>query len=166
MSITHEIRFDQGLGSRERSIVFRLSDRNTVSFWREDKLEGQWTQSTSDPAGIDLYPDFSLEDRKRLLWRWDRSQHGGLIQVGIDTSYRTVKGRTVESFYKSWFSFRGAKRFVSGQFRVAGGAYPGGDGIALCELAGSSDTFQQGEGRWSVIRYSWQDKDDDYDDDE
>jgi hypothetical protein len=170
MAITHEISFTQGLGERERSVVFKLNDPNPAGTWRwYDSLEGGWRQGTSDPAGIDLYPNFSMEEKKRLLWRWDKFQHGGLIQVGIDTPSETLQGRTVKSFFKPWFSFRGAKRFVSGQFRVAGALgtpgrddYTDGKGVALFELGGSSNTFQGGEGQWSVYRYGWRDEDDDY----
>jgi hypothetical protein len=169
-SIVHEISFSQGSGSHERSIVFKLSDSNRASAWIvQSSLEGSWRQSASDPAGIDLYPNFSMEDKKRLLWRWDRFQHGGLIQVGIDTPTETNQGRTAKSYFRPWFSFRGAKRFVSGQFRVAGALgtrgrddYTDGKGVALYELPGSSNTFQQGEGQWSVYRYEWRDDDDAY----
>jgi hypothetical protein len=162
-NITHTISFDQRAGESERSIVLKLSDNNlSFSLIRHESLEGQWKQGTSDPEGISLYPGFTYEDKKRLRWRWDRFQHGGLIEVGIDTPTDTVQGRTVKSFFRPWFSLRGAKRFVSGQFRVAGGKYPGGDGIAFYELAGSSDTFQPREGRWSIITYGWLDEDDEY----
>ena len=86
--------------------------------------------------------------------------------MGVDTPYRTVKGKTVESYFKSWFSFRGAKRFVSGQFRIAGALGAGkydytiGRGVAMCELPGSSNTFQQGEGRWALYRYNFHEDDD------
>ena len=168
--IVHEIAFSQGPGERERSIVFKLNDPNRPSAWVvQTSLEGSWRQYESDPVGIDLYPNFSMEDKKRLLWRWDRFQHGGLIQVGIDTPTETHQGRTVKSYFKPWFSFRGAKRFVSGQFRVAGALgtpgrddYTDGKGVALYELGGSSNTFQGGEGRWSVYRYEWHDADDEH----
>src|SRR5215207_3378031 len=67
----------------------------------------RWKTRASDPP-IDLYPNFTAEDKARLQWRWDSSQHGGLIEIGIDTPYRTKKGRTVESYFTLWFSFRGA----------------------------------------------------------
>jgi hypothetical protein len=167
-TIVHEIRFSQGPAPRERDIVFKLTDLNPPATWIGYRsVEGTWRQGTSDPAGIDLYPNFSAEEKKRLLWRWDESQHGGLIQVGIDTPTETSKGRTVKSYFRSWFSFRGAKRFVSGQFRVAGALgtpgtddYTSGSGVALYELAGSSNTFQQGEGQWNVCRYEWSEPDD------
>jgi hypothetical protein len=157
--ITHTLMFSQGSGQTLRWIELELNGDSDAES-NPKVIEGKrWRQRDSSPEGIDLYPNFSAEDKKRLIWRWDSSEHGGLIQLGIDTPYRTVQGRTVESYYKVWFSFRGAKRLTSGQFRVAGynpqaDLYTDAEGVGIYELAGSSNTFQAGEGQWTVSRYS------------
>src|SRR5262245_17269530 len=62
-----------------------------------EKLEGahlRWRQRESDPP-IDLYPGFSKEDKRRLRWRWDSSEHGGLMQgnrYSVSDRARTNRG--------------------------------------------------------------------------
>ena len=149
-TLIHTLVFTQGPISSQRSIVLKLTDKN---FWPAYSHEGTWKQGKSDPEGINLYPNFTMEDKARLLWRWDDSQHGGLLQLGINTPSETIQGRTSKSYFTAWFSFRGCQRYVHRQFRIAGGQYPGGEGVAWYELAGSSNTFQHGSGEWSIIQY-------------
>jgi len=64
----------------------------------------------------------------------------------------------VESYFTPWFSFRGAKRLATGQFRVEGynpkaDFYTDAKGVGVYEPGGSSNTFQKGEGQWGVSRY-------------
>jgi hypothetical protein len=156
--VTHYVMFSQRSGSDLRWVEFRLDgDNDNVA---NPKKVGplRWRQGTASDDSIDLYPNFTAEDKARLQWRWDSSQHGGLIEIGVDTPYRTVKGRTVESYFTVWFSLRGAKRLASGQFRVEGydpkgNNYTDREGVGVYELGGSSNTFQKGEGQWQVSQY-------------
>ena len=117
----HFLMFSQGPAQRENSKwIYSNSQRQLGQ--SKKKLEGgalRWKQLTSHPP-IDLYPNFTAEDKARLRWRWDSSAHGGLIELGIDTPTSTVQGRTDASYFRVWFSFRGAKRLSSGEFRVEG----------------------------------------------
>lgn len=145
--ITHEIVFWQGSGSSSssKSIVLKLSDSN---FWCGKTAEDTWRQGPSDPSGIKLYSDFSMEDYARLRWKWNDSEHGGLIQVGINTTTETIQARASKAPFTPWLSFRGAQRWAYRHFYVAGGK-----GEAFFELAGSSSTFRCGRGEWFVRDY-------------
>jgi hypothetical protein len=157
-NVRHHVMFSQWSGSNLKWVEFDLQgDSDNVA---NPKKVGplRWKQRAASDPSIDLYPNFTAEDKARLQWRWDSSEHGGLIQLGVDTPYRTVKGRTVESYFTLWFSFRGAKRLASGEFRVEGydpkgTEYTKAEGVGVYELAGSSNTFQKGEGQWSVSSY-------------
>ena len=149
--IIHRVEFRQGPDASMRSAVFHLRDLNVTrrDHHKASSLEGRWTQrkSESQPEGIDLYPNFTSDDKLRLVWRWDSTQHGGLLQVGVTASSAT------ETYYTAWFSFRGAKRLASGRFEVAGATPPLEEGDALYELHGSNTTFQHGSGRWVVSEF-------------
>jgi hypothetical protein len=159
-SIKHTLNFEQGSGQNSKWLEFELTgDSDLVA--NPKKVEGahlRWRLRSSDPT-IDLYPNFTAEDKARLQWRWDSSEHGGLIQLGIDTPTETVRGRTTKSYFRVWFSFRGAKRLATGEFRVEGYNPAKGDfyteakGVGVYELPGSSNTLQKGEGKWGTSRY-------------
>ena len=151
-TIAHELTFCQGPLASPRWIELKLTDSDARWPWAQT-LEGKWQQGQSNPDGINLYPGFSAEERKDLVWRWDASQHGGLLEVGKNTPSETKKGKAVAWYFVLWFSFRGCQRLPTGQFRVAGAAYPGGEGTAWYDLAGSSNTFQHGSGTWWLRRY-------------
>jgi hypothetical protein len=148
--IYHRVIFRQGAGQKSRSVAMRLDES-----YRPDAkaVGGRWFQrkGESEPEGIDLYPNFTNEDKARLRWRWDSAQHGGLLEVGIDTPSEDHKNGKY-MWFRVWFSLRGAKRLSSGNFQVVP-AYPDGDGVAVYELGGSSDTLEKGSGQWTVRRY-------------
>jgi hypothetical protein len=156
--VWHHLTFSQGSGSNLKWVELQLQgDSDNVA---NPKKVGplKWKQRKASDDSIHLYPDFTAEDKARLQWRWDSSQHGGLIEIGVDTPTETVKGRTTKSYFRLWFSFRGAKRLATGEFRVEGydpkgNNYITKEGVAVYELAGSSNTFQKGEGQWLVSSY-------------
>jgi hypothetical protein len=159
----HSLMFSQGSASKGnlKWIQFQLNGDDNDSA-NPKKLEGaglRWRQITSEPP-MELFEGFTKEDKQRLQWRWDSSQHGGLIELGVDTPTETVRGRTVKSYFKVWFSFRGAKRLATGEFRVEGFDPKNPrdkEGVGVYEPGGSSNTFQNGEGQWTVSAYDYPD---------
>jgi hypothetical protein len=142
--LIHKIEFRQG----PRSVVLRLRDS---AVWPWEAVEGWWSQFSSEPDEIDLHPRFSMEDKKRLHWSFDPSTDGGLIKIGINMTTETKGGQPSKWKYENWISLQGAKRLAHRQFQVD---KPSGDGKALFELAGSSNTFDPKQpSEWSVIGY-------------
>jgi hypothetical protein len=154
--IIHRLEFRQGPHLNTRRIVLRLNDTNGGR--EAEFLTGTWRQGESHPAGINLYANFTPEDKTRLKWRWYRSQLGGLIQVGNDMVTETIGGKASKSGFECWLSFQGAKRLASGKFVVSGTLNSDGEGRASYDKLGSSDTFEGGEraaGQWLIMDYDW-----------
>jgi hypothetical protein len=154
--IVHSLMFCQTIEGNIRTVCFELM--GNVVFPPPDNMGGNWVLNRADSdsvVAVVLYRGVTGSDRKRLIWRYDATQHGGLIEIGINTPSEDHKNGKYMTFSK-WFSLHDAKLLASGEFRVQSGPYPGGDAPAWYVPGGSSDTFKQGSGTWSVRRYNRQ----------
>ena len=155
--IVHSLMFSQyknGDRTDLRMVCFELM--GNVVFPSPNTMSGNWVLHKADThssIATVLCRGITGSDRRRLIWQYDANQHGGLIEIGIDTPHEDHKNGKHMKF-KNWFSLYNAKLIASGEFRAHAGLSLEGEGPAFYHPGGSSDTLDQGSGTWTVRRYN------------
>jgi hypothetical protein len=123
--IVHSLMFCQIIEGNLRTACVELMGNVVVP--PPDNMGGNWVLNRADSdsvVAVVLYRDVTGSDRKRLIWRYDATQHGELIEIGINTpSEDNEKGKYMT--FSKWFSLHDAKllavRRVSRPVRVIPG---------------------------------------------
>jgi hypothetical protein len=133
--IVHSLMFCQTIEGNIRTVCFELM--GTVVVPPPDNMGGNWVLNRADSdsvVAVVLYRGVTGSDRKRLIWRYDATQHGGLIEIGINTPSEDHQNGKYMTFSKgsacAMPSFSPPESFASSQGHTRAGTHPPGTCLA------------------------------------